>query len=292
MDREAAAKLRASSAQGVVNDALQRKLRADLSFKNFEQEERSSRMQKEQLDSELAGEDEIDEETLRQAELAESIRKIRELMEMEMVDKEERARKELQAEEARLRREQEEVERVAQEQREREEQERLEAERRHREEEAKQKLYGQAVAKEQERCRLRDLKFCSPSYATIWHEQSAFERFKTISNEFDDTKYQESQPLTFESVPWPVLAHPHSVTFDTIDWSAVEEFFNAIEKLLKDKGQYKTLVEKAHRRFHPDKWRARGMLSSVLDQDLRGQLEVAGNVVAQAITPLWLKSRQ
>ena len=40
-------------------------------------------------------------------------------------------------------------------------------------------------------------------------------------------------------------------------------------------------------RFHPDRWRARGLLKSMQDDDGRGFVEVAANTVAQALTPLW-----
>lgn len=40
-------------------------------------------------------------------------------------------------------------------------------------------------------------------------------------------------------------------------------------------------------RFHPDRWRARGLLKSMEDHDERGFIEVAANTVAQALTPLW-----
>ena len=272
-----------------MSNALQRKLRADRDINIAEFEEESSRAVKEELDAEVSDE-ELDEETLRQAELAESIRRIRELREMEEAEKEERAQKERKAEEERLRREREEAERVAREQREREERERREAEAKKREEETKRKLYNQAVAKEQERCRLRDARLYPALMA--WHDQLAFERFKLVSDEFDSLKFHESQPLTFKSVPWPLLVRPTLMTFDAIDWGVVEKFFDAVENLLENKAKYKAFVEKAHRRFHPDKWRARGILNSIQDEELRGRMEAAGNVVAQAITPLWLKSRQ
>lgn len=81
------------------------------------------------------------------------------------------------------------------------------------------------------------------------------------------------------------------MTFDGIEWNAVEQFFSAVEPLMSMPGEYKLLLEKTHRRFHPDKWRARGMMNSVLDEELRKKLEGAGNIVAQAVTPLWLKSK-
>ncbi|KAJ7143711.1 hypothetical protein C8R44DRAFT_758720 [Mycena epipterygia] len=55
--------------------------------------------------------------------------------------------------------------------------------------------------------------------------------------------------------------------------------------------EYGSLVEKVHRMFHPDKWKARGVLTTVMDEELRSSLETAGNVVAQAMTPLWRSSK-
>ncbi|KIP05210.1 hypothetical protein PHLGIDRAFT_57800, partial [Phlebiopsis gigantea 11061_1 CR5-6] len=77
-----------------------------------------------------------------------------------------------------------------------------------------------------------------------------------VSVEFEDIKFCDTQPLTFGSVPWPLLALPHKATLDDIDWSAVEAFFAAV-KLQVTTSEYKALVEQAHRRFHPDRWRAR-----------------------------------
>ena len=48
-----------------------------------------------------------------------------------------------------------------------------------------------------------------------------------------------------------------------------------------------TYVLMKARRFHPDRWRARGLLKNMQDDDERGFIEVAANTVAQALTPLW-----
>ncbi|KIP02705.1 hypothetical protein PHLGIDRAFT_40425, partial [Phlebiopsis gigantea 11061_1 CR5-6] len=77
-----------------------------------------------------------------------------------------------------------------------------------------------------------------------------------ISAEFDELKFDEGKPLTFESIPWPVLSSPFHLTVDHIEWSAVEDFF-AAAKLVLDEGEYKAMVEKSHKRFHPDRWRSR-----------------------------------
>ncbi len=126
----------------------------------------------------------------------------------------------------------------------------------------------------------------------ICHGLSVMARFRFVNTEFDNTTFSRTKPLTFESVPWPVLLSPYEVKLEEIDWKAVEEFFEKLE-LMVHRGEYKTLVEQAHRRFHPDKWKSRGLLNTVLDDTLRRQLESAGNIVAQATTPIWmnLKSR-
>ena len=37
------------------------------------------------------------------------------------------------------------------------------------------------------------------------------------------------------------------------------------------------VVEKSHRRFHSDRWNARGLLAAVGDDDVRGMIEVIAN---------------
>lgn len=147
--------------------------------------------------------------------------------------------------------------------------------------------YHTAVQREKARCRRRDCVYWAPSYNTA---QVSIDRFAAVSAEFDDIHFSTAHPLTFESVPWPIARLPLNMTLDDIEWGAVEQFFGEVQHRVGE-AEYRGVVEKAHRRFHPDKWRARGLLKTVLDEELRAKLENAGNVVAQAITPLWLASR-
>lgn len=156
------------------------------------------------------------------------------------------------------------------------------------EEELRRRAYEEAVKRERERCKLRDSERWP--VRTGWTSQQAIDRFKAVSIEFDEIKFSSAQPLVFESVPWPLLRHPANHHLDIIDWAAVERFFSAMRVALKQ-SEYKVVVEKAHRRFHPDKWRSRGLLLTIEDCALRDQLEAAGNIVAQAITPLWIESK-
>lgn len=233
----------------------------------------------------------VDEETRRREELEESIRKMKELREQEEADKREKAKKEQQDKEDAERRKKE-AERLAREERERrvrEEAERKEREERERREEEARRLsaYKVASTRETERCRRRD----APLRLFVWSDYRSVKRFQDVCVEFDGLKFSDTQPLTFESVPWPLTIPPHKTTFDDIEWNTVEAFF-AAAKLHVGPGEYKSFVEKAHRRFHPDKWRSRGLLNTVMDEDLRKRLEDAGNIVAQAITPIWLETKK
>lgn len=156
------------------------------------------------------------------------------------------------------------------------------------EEELHRRAYEDAASRERERCHLRD----NGQWSSLggWTVYQAMNRFMAVSAEFDTIRFSASQPLTFGSIPWPLLRHPNNQDFDTIEWRTVEQFFSSV-RVNMVQSEYKLLVEKAHRRFHPDKWKSRGLLITVLDAELRDQLEAAGNVVAQALTPLWIESK-
>ncbi|KAK7045605.1 hypothetical protein VNI00_007438 [Paramarasmius palmivorus] len=120
-----------------------------------------------------------------------------------------------------------------------------------------------------------------------WTTQRALEKYKVLSQAFDTTRFSVDEPLAFEVIPWPILKNPASLSVEDIEWSAVENFFQSVQPHMKSQ-DFKDFVEKSHRRFHPDRWRARGLLKTVLDEAERGCLEVAANTVAQALTPLWM----
>ncbi|OBZ68221.1 hypothetical protein A0H81_11698 [Grifola frondosa] len=119
-----------------------------------------------------------------------------------------------------------------------------------------------------------------------WTAVRALERYKMLCESFDTAKFTTEEPVTFDIVPWPVLMAPHALRVEDVDWAAVEAFFGAAKMHMRGQ-DYKAFVEKSHKRFHPDRWRSRGVLKSVEDDELRGCLEVASNTVAQALTPLW-----
>jgi hypothetical protein len=96
--------------------------------------------------------------------------------------------------------------------------------------------------------------------------------------------------LVFENIPWPTLCTPFTFGPEDIDWAAVETFFRTVRGHMRAQ-DYRVFVEKSHRRFHPDRWSARGLLAAIRDDNARGLVEVAANTVAQALTPLWREAR-
>ncbi|KAJ7653149.1 hypothetical protein DFH06DRAFT_527315 [Mycena polygramma] len=153
----------------------------------------------------------------------------------------------------------------------------------------REKRWKDATLAEEARCRKRDEKLRG---TTAWTAARALTRLKLQIEEFDTTKFSETKPLTFRAIPWPVLTDPLELNVEQIDWGAVELFFGRVKiQLATNVAEYNRLVEKVHRIFHPDKWKSRGLLVTVMDDDLKIALEAAGNVVAQAMTPLWRRSR-
>ncbi|KAJ4002039.1 hypothetical protein F5050DRAFT_1802617 [Lentinula boryana] len=151
-----------------------------------------------------------------------------------------------------------------------------------REAELREHLEREEAAKRQRERRQRDQRWTYGSWTSI----RALERYKVLSDAFDTTKFNAYDPLTFHVVPWPILTSPTKMSVEDVDWNAVESFFAAVKPHMRSQ-EFQSFVEKSQRRFHPDRWRARGLLRTVKDEAERGCLEVAATTVAQALTPLW-----
>lgn len=218
-----------------------------------------------------------DPESARESEIAESIRKLRDLERDRSLWEEERKKRE-----ARERAEEEERRAKAEQRRKAEEQEQKE-----REEAARERRRAQEEELQQRREReTRQRRQRQRWDSGIWTTHRALERYKMLCEEFDAAKFSPSQPITFYDIPWPVLKQPSQLTVEDIDWNAVEQFFTNVKEHMRSQ-DYNVFVEKSHRRFHPDRWRARKVWTAISDEAERGYLEVAANTVAQAITPIW-----
>lgn len=123
-----------------------------------------------------------------------------------------------------------------------------------------------------------------------WSETLALKRYSDLAETFDSMEFSNNS-LMFETIPWPVLIPPSLICPANIHWAHVDAFFHAAEKALGQ--QYWSFLQESHRRFHPDRWAARRVLS-YFDEDpvSRVEVEAAVNRVAQAITPRWSAHKQ
>ncbi|KAF9268875.1 hypothetical protein L218DRAFT_984200 [Marasmius fiardii PR-910] len=211
--------------------------------------------------------EEVDEAAAREAAIAESRRKLAEL-EKDRPLWEAEAHKRAMREKA-----EEEAARLRREQRRWAEERHAETERQMRAEEAKRR---QAVDPrvQEERVRRQREKYARDRWSYgAWTNQRALERYKSLSESFDSTKFSEEEPLIWEAVPWPVLNAPRNLTVECISWDAVERFFTTAQRSMREH-DFKAFVEKSHRRFHPDRWKARGILRTVVNDIDRDNLQV------------------
>jgi len=118
-----------------------------------------------------------------------------------------------------------------------------------------------------------------------WTPRKALDRYNKLAAEFDSLRVSESAPLDMSKVPWPVL-HVPGYALAQVDWNSVEAFFSQAEVLLggKKSAAWKELLKSSARRFHPDRWRARGLIG------LHGggqEVEERVNDVAKVLNPLY-----
>ncbi|KAF8844665.1 hypothetical protein BDN67DRAFT_921376, partial [Paxillus ammoniavirescens] len=199
------------------------------------------------------GETPLDPEVAREAEIAESIRRLRELERDRPLWEEQRKKREAREHgEEQERLAQIEQRRRAEELRKRQEREAAEREMRRAQEEAERRAREEKLRQREIHQRRQRQRWESGP----WTTHRALEHYRMLSEEFDATKFTPDQPVTFHDIPWPVLHVPSRLTVEDVDWSAVETFFATVKTHMRLQ-DYKDFVEKSHRRFHPDRWRAR-----------------------------------
>jgi flagellar biosynthesis GTPase FlhF len=249
-----------------------------------------------------------EEEAARVAAIEESRRKLQALEAdrplWEKAAKERRAREEVEEAEASAK--------IEAKKRKEKEQTRQQAERLRREqEEAEAQIRREQEKKDAERARQAQERRARRARWTSgrWTTARAVERFKETSDYFDMTRFSEEHPLFIDDVPWPTLRHPDAFSLpEDVDWDSVEYFFDVLKTHMRTQ-EYIAFVEKSHRRFHPDRWRSRGLFRAVLDSEQRNYMEIgtctldtricisadsfsiAATTVSQALTPIWQKVR-
>ncbi|KAJ7466523.1 hypothetical protein FB451DRAFT_1178672 [Mycena latifolia] len=143
---------------------------------------------------------------------------------------------------------------------------------------------------ERSRCMNRDEKYRN---ARIWTDALAFDRFETILlvEEFTKIKFCDSKPLTFEALPWPVLARPGTYAANHITADHIRAFFRTPVATSANSATHpipaeyrKHFVKQGLLAFHGDKMVAR--ISTVEDDALRQQILEAANIVTQTLNEI------
>lgn len=151
-------------------------------------------------------------------------------------------------------------------------------------EEQRQIARRAAAVKEETRCEQRDARWPPAhwSYPAVLSHADAKARFLVVCKEFDNARFSDERPLVVRSVPWPVLAHPTVFEVHDLTWDAVERFLGAVRTYMSQ-DSYREFLKNARLRFHPNRWAARGLLQSVIDDDLRETMKRACETVSQVI---------
>jgi hypothetical protein len=128
------------------------------------------------------------------------------------------------------------------------------------------------------------------SISTVWSSRNALERYNKLAASFDSFKPTPEKLLpNLDEIPWPVLLPP-GFSIDQVDWTTVEKFFTTAESLMggktttSGKTAWKEFLKVSTRRFHPDRWRARGFIG---DKGYGPDIEDKVNHVAKVLTPLY-----
>jgi hypothetical protein len=121
-----------------------------------------------------------------------------------------------------------------------------------------------------------------------WTPQNALDRYNKLSESFDAFKGTPAVPVPpLDQIPWPVLFKP-GFDIESIDWESVEKFFEAAERLTvflpNGRERWKEFLKLSTRRFHPDRWRARGIIG---DKGYGIDIEEKVNHVSKVLTPLY-----
>ncbi|KAG8833262.1 hypothetical protein FRC17_011037 [Serendipita sp. 399] len=121
-----------------------------------------------------------------------------------------------------------------------------------------------------------------------WTPALALERYNRLSESFDNFKGTPENPVPpLDQVPWPVLFQP-PFQLEQVDWASVEKFFENAETLMSGRGvgkkQWKEFLKTSTRRFHPDRWRARGLIGG---KGWGSDVEEKVNHVSKVLTPLY-----
>lgn len=124
------------------------------------------------------------------------------------------------------------------------------------------------------------------SRRNAWSEKKAIKRAQKCLGEFEEASFSRRKPLTFEDVPWPVLAELSTLEPRDITKKKVSKFFSIAEESLQDE-RYWDMLGRMYKTFRKQRWERRGLLDSVADGQLCDELENAREVVWEVAKSLW-----
>ena len=150
-----------------------------------------------------------------------------------------------------------------------------------------EKAWRDASQVEENRLTRRDIENWGATTKS-WGPDMAVDRFLAVLQEFKDTSFTESHPLTLWAIPWPVLGDIQRLKISDMTsengWDMVDKFFGYLKiKYKSDQARYRELCGAMRQAFHPDRWRSRNLLKTVFVEEERDRLEEAGNRVSQAV---------
>ncbi|PBK80591.1 hypothetical protein ARMGADRAFT_1092007 [Armillaria gallica] len=124
------------------------------------------------------------------------------------------------------------------------------------------------------------------SRRNIWSDKKAIKRAQRCLGEFEEASFSHRKPVTFEDVPWPVLADLSTLGPRDITKKKVSKFFSMAEESLGDE-RYWDMLGRMYKVFRKQRWEKRGLLDSVVDGQLCDELENAREVVWEVAKSLW-----
>jgi hypothetical protein len=157
--------------------------------------------------------------------------------------------------------------------------------------ELRQEQWKMATLRERERCKRRDEDRWKVDAIMPWTPTRALERLRVLLDEFQNEAFSEEKPLTSGTIPWPVFIDPFQFDLRLVHDEAAEAFFEATRPLMTQE-EYQSLTQKVYLSFHPNRWKARGILLSVKDEEERAALNGAGSIVSRAMLAIWEESRK
>ncbi|KAK0216120.1 hypothetical protein IW262DRAFT_1496130 [Armillaria fumosa] len=124
------------------------------------------------------------------------------------------------------------------------------------------------------------------SCRNVWSDKKAIKRAQKCLGEFEEALFSHRKPLTFEDVPWPVLAELSTLGPRDITKKKISKFFSIAEESLHDE-RYWDMLGRTYKAFRKQRWEKRGLLDSVADGQLCDELENAREVVWEVAKSLW-----